>query len=140
MSVCVHVFFLSVCLCVYTNFPNPPCLQVDRHPRQTSMVLVRAGEGQRFESRQSNDVKDIKVPAGEAVDIFYRYGTWLTVVVVVDISYIDGWLLLLLLLTSSTDMVTCSLPASSPHDPAYRFLLSLGPSGSTRRPRLVVDP
>merc|ERR1712061_634991 len=47
---------------------------VDRHARQTSMVLVRAGEGQRFESRQSNDVEDIKVPAGEAVDIFYRYG------------------------------------------------------------------
>ena len=41
------------------------------------MVLVRAGEGQRFESRQSNDVEDIKVPAGEAVDIFYRYGTLL---------------------------------------------------------------
>merc|ERR1711863_99438 len=66
---------------------------VDRHARQTSMVLVRAGEGQRFESRQSNDVEDIKVPAGEAVDIFYRYG-----------------------------------------------FLSLGPSGSTRRPWLVVDP
>ena len=38
------------------------------------MVLVRAGEGQRLESRQSNTVEDIKVPAGEAVDIFYRYG------------------------------------------------------------------
>merc|ERR1739846_160345 len=47
---------------------------VDRHARQTSMVLVRAGEGQRLESRQSNTVEDIKVPAGEAVDIFYRYG------------------------------------------------------------------
>ena len=41
------------------------------------MVLVRAGEGQRLESRQSN-VEDIKVPAGEAVDIFYRYGQYLT--------------------------------------------------------------
>ena len=48
-------------------------LQVDRHARQTSMVLVRAGEGQQLESRQST-VEDIKVPAGEAVDIFYRYG------------------------------------------------------------------
>ena len=37
------------------------------------MVLVRAGEGQRIESRQSS-VEDIRVPAGEAVDIFYRYG------------------------------------------------------------------
>ena len=66
---------MSVCV---QQFPNPPCLQVDRHARQTSMVLVRAGEGQRFESRQSNDVEDIKVPAGEAVDIFYRYGQYLT--------------------------------------------------------------
>ena len=52
-------------------------LQVDRHARQTSMVLVRAGEGERLESRQSS-VEDIKVPAGEAVDIFYRYGQYLT--------------------------------------------------------------
>jgi len=41
------------------------------------MVLVRAGEGERLESRQSS-VEDIKVPAGEAVDIFYRYGQYLT--------------------------------------------------------------
>ena len=37
------------------------------------MVLVGAGEGPRAESRQSS-VEDISVPAGEAVDIFYRYG------------------------------------------------------------------
>ena len=37
------------------------------------MVLVGAGVGPRAESRQSS-VEDISVPAGEAVDIFYRYG------------------------------------------------------------------
>ena len=93
VSSCVFLVCVPVCVvhCIQ-QFPNPPCLQVDRHARQTSMVLVRAGEGQRFESRQSNDVEDIKVPAGEAVDIFYRYGTWL----------------LLLLSTSSTDTVGCN--------------------------------
>ena len=44
------------------------------------MVLVGAGEGPRAESRQSS-VEDISVPAGEAVDIFYRYGkqTWVPI-------------------------------------------------------------
>merc|ERR1719356_2067415 len=47
---------------------------VDRHTRQTSMVLVRAGEGQRFQTQARQDFADVDVPAGEAVDIFYRYG------------------------------------------------------------------
>merc|ERR1712215_625837 len=39
------------------------------------MVLVNTGEGSpRIESRQGSAVEDIQVPAGEAVDIFYRYG------------------------------------------------------------------
>merc|ERR1712062_317608 len=66
---------------------------VDRQARQTSMVLVRAGEGQRFESRQSNDVEDIKVPAGEAVDIFYRYGFFSLSVRVVPRDDHGSWLI-----------------------------------------------
>jgi len=46
---------------------------IGRSTRQTNMVLVRAREGQtQPQSRQ--DFEDIDVPAGEAVDIFYRYG------------------------------------------------------------------
>merc|ERR1711970_197439 len=65
---------------------------VDRHARQTSMVLVRAGEGQRIESRQSS-VEDIKVPAGEAVDIFYRYGFFSLSVRVVPRDDHGSWLI-----------------------------------------------
>merc|ERR1712110_810342 len=66
---------------------------VDRHARQTSMVLVRAGEGQRLESRQSDTVEDIKVPAGEAVDIFYRYGFFSLSVRVVPRDDHGSWLI-----------------------------------------------
>merc|ERR1739846_46824 len=66
---------------------------VDRHARQTSMVLVRAGEGQRLESRQSNTVEDIKVPAGEAVDIFYRYGFFSLSVRVVPRDDHGSWII-----------------------------------------------
>merc|ERR1712168_570264 len=65
---------------------------VDRHARQTSMVLVRAGEGQRIESRQSS-VEDIKMPAGEAVDIFYRYGFFSLSVQVVPRDDHGSWLI-----------------------------------------------
>merc|ERR1712051_457496 len=65
---------------------------VDRHARQTSMVLVRAGEGERLESRQSS-VEDIKVPAGEAVDIFYRYGFFSLSVRVVPRDDHRSWLI-----------------------------------------------
>merc|ERR1712172_304734 len=65
---------------------------VDRHARQTSMVLVRAGEGQRIASRQSS-VEDIKVPAGEAVDIFYRYGFFSLSVRVVPRDDHGSWLI-----------------------------------------------
>merc|ERR1711887_64268 len=66
---------------------------VDRHARQTSMVLVRAGEGQRFESRQGNIEDDIEVPAGEAVDIFYRYGFFSLSVRVVPRDDHGSWLI-----------------------------------------------
>merc|ERR1712088_615419 len=69
---------------------SPP---VDRHARQTSMVLVRAGEGQRLESRQSDTVEDIKVPAGEAVDIFYRYGFFSLSVRVVPRDDHGSWII-----------------------------------------------
>merc|ERR1712051_816689 len=65
---------------------------VDRHARQTSMVLVRAGEGQRIESRQSS-VEDIRVPAGEAVDIFYRYGFFSLSVRVVPRDDHGSWII-----------------------------------------------
>merc|ERR1712020_13522 len=65
---------------------------VDRPARQTSMVLVRAGEGQRIESRQSS-VEDIRVPAGEAVDIFYRYGFFSLSVRVVPRDDHGSWLI-----------------------------------------------
>merc|ERR1712203_637196 len=65
---------------------------VDRPARQTSMVLVRAGEGQRIESRQSS-VEDIRVPAGEAVDIFYRYGFFSLLVRVVPRDDHGSWLI-----------------------------------------------
>merc|ERR1719412_1695334 len=56
------------------------------------MVLVRAGEGQRIESRQSS-VEDIRVPAGEAVDIFYRYGFFSLSVRVVPRDDHGSWLI-----------------------------------------------
>merc|ERR1719373_1256622 len=66
---------------------------VDRHTRQTSMVLVRAGEGQRFESRRQSNVEDLVVPAGEAVDIFYRYGFFSLSVRVVPRDDHGSWLI-----------------------------------------------
>lgn len=46
---------------------------VGRHTRQTNMVLIRAREGN-SQTQARQDFADIDVPAGEAVDIFYRYG------------------------------------------------------------------
>lgn len=56
------------------------------------MVLVGAGEGPRAESRQSS-VEDISVPAGEAVDIFYRYGFFSLSVRVVPRDDHGSWLI-----------------------------------------------
>jgi len=61
------MFTLLLLLGLATSSP------IGRSTRQTNMVLVRAREGQtQPQSRQ--DFEDIDVPAGEAVDIFYRYG------------------------------------------------------------------
>ena len=48
-----------------------PVSHVSRDKRQSNLVLVRAREGTSLaQSRQ--DIEDVQVPAGEAVDIFYR--------------------------------------------------------------------
>merc|ERR1712117_375963 len=61
------MFTLLLLLGLATSSP------IGRSTRQTNMVLIRAREGQtQPQSRQ--DFEDIDVPAGEAVDIFYRYG------------------------------------------------------------------
>jgi hypothetical protein len=57
------------------------------------MVLVRAGEGPRAEARQGSAVEDIQVPAGEAVDIFYRYGFFSLSVRVVPRDDHGSWLI-----------------------------------------------
>ena len=89
------------------------------------MVLVRAGEGERLESRQSS-VEDIKVPAGEAVDIFYRYGQYLT-------QYLSQYLV------NISPNISVNIQRVNTSF-SKRFLFSLGSGGSTRRPRLVADP
>jgi len=67
---------------------------VNRVTRQTSMVLVNTGEGSpRIESRQGSHVEDIEVPAGEAVDIFYRYGFFSLSVRVVPRDDHGSWLI-----------------------------------------------
>merc|ERR1712106_845602 len=61
------MFTLLLLLGLATSSP------IGRSTRQTNMVLIQAREGQtQPQSRQ--DFGDIDVPAGEAVDIFYRYG------------------------------------------------------------------
>merc|ERR1712215_573841 len=58
------------------------------------MVLVNTGEGSpRIESRQGSAVEDIQVPAGEAVDIFYRYGFFSLSVRVVPRDDHGSWLI-----------------------------------------------
>merc|ERR1712141_494158 len=66
-----NMYFLLLLLGLATSSPVP---QLTRVTRQTSnLLLLQAREGQTLaQSRQ--DFQDIDVPAGEAVDIFYRYG------------------------------------------------------------------
>merc|ERR1711953_1564671 len=65
-----NMYFLLLLLGLATSSPVP---QLTRVTRQTSnLLLLQPREGQTLaESRQ--DFQDIDVPAGEAVDIFYRY-------------------------------------------------------------------
>merc|ERR1711872_913173 len=61
------MYFMLLLLGLATSSP------VGRHTREANMVLIQAREGNsQTQSRQ--DFEDIDVPAGEAVDIFYRYG------------------------------------------------------------------
>jgi len=84
--------------------PDPPCRMllllllglvasspVDRVSRQ-SMVLVGAGEGSAAEARQGR-LDTVEVPAGEAVDIFYRYGFFSLSVRVVPRDDHGSWLI-----------------------------------------------
>merc|ERR1712002_1343729 len=83
-----YTMFLSLLLLgLATSSP------VDRVGRQSAMVLVRAGEGNsQAESRQGS-AEDIQVPAGEAVDIFYRYGFFSLSVRVVPRDDHGSWLI-----------------------------------------------
>merc|ERR1712018_235926 len=68
-----NMYFLLLLLGLATSSPVP---QLTRVTRQTNnLLLLQAREGQTLaQSRQ--DFEDIDVPAGEAVDIFYRYLLW----------------------------------------------------------------
>merc|ERR1719276_99923 len=80
------MFTLMLLLGLATSSP------LGRSTRQTNMVLVRAREGQTLpQSRQ--DFEDIDVPAGEAVDIFYRYGFFSLSVRVVPRDDHGSWII-----------------------------------------------
>merc|ERR1712173_459453 len=61
------MFTLLLLLGLATSSP------IGRSTRQSNMVMIRAREGN-SQTQARQDFKDIDVPAGEAVDIFYRYG------------------------------------------------------------------
>merc|ERR1712018_714736 len=80
------MFTLLLLLGLATSSP------IGRSTRQTNMVLIRAREGQtQPQSRQ--DFEDIDVPAGEAVDIFYRYGFFSLSVRVVPRDDHGSWII-----------------------------------------------
>merc|ERR1712141_685946 len=85
-----NMYFLLLLLGLATSSPVP---QLTRVTRQTSnLLLLQAREGQTLaESRQ--DFEDIDVPAGEAVDIFYRYGFFSLSVRVVPRDDHGSWII-----------------------------------------------
>merc|ERR1711953_198677 len=85
-----NMYFLLLLLGLATSSPVP---QLTRVTRQTSnLLLLQAREGQTLaESRQ--DFQDIDVPAGEAVDIFYRYGFFSLSVRVVPRGDHGSWII-----------------------------------------------
>merc|ERR1711899_230636 len=85
-----NMYFLLLLLGLATSSPVP---QLTRVTRQTSnLLLLQAREGQTLaESRQ--DFQDIDVPAGEAVDIFYRYGFFSLSVRVVPRDDHGSWII-----------------------------------------------
>merc|ERR1711962_330147 len=83
-----YTMFLSLLLLgLATSSP------VDRVTRQSAMVLVRAGEGNSQAKSRQGSAEDIQVPAGEAVDIFYRYGFFSLSVRVVPRDDHGSWLI-----------------------------------------------
>merc|ERR1712045_431231 len=80
------MFTLMLLLGLATSSP------LGRGTRQRGMVLVQAREGPSLaQSRQ--DVEDVQVPAGEAVDIFYRYGFFSLSVRVVPRDDHGSWII-----------------------------------------------
>merc|ERR1712241_1304738 len=73
--------------------PNQMQTRVSRETRGSrNLVLVTAREGHSLaESRQ--DIEDVEVPAGEAVDIFYRYGFFSLSVRVVPRDDHGSWII-----------------------------------------------
>merc|ERR1712117_923474 len=73
--------------------PNQLQTRVSRETRGSSnLVLVTAREGHSLaQSRQ--DIEDVQVPAGEAVDIFYRYGFFSLSVRVVPRDDHGSWII-----------------------------------------------
>merc|ERR1711936_930436 len=87
-----HIMFsLLLLLGLATSSPVPaPAPQVPRP--SGNLVLVQAREGTSLaQSRQ--DIEDVDVPAGEAVDIFYRYGFFSLSVRVVPRDDHGSWII-----------------------------------------------
>jgi len=85
------MFSLLLLLGLATSSPVPaPAAQVPRP--SGNLVLVQAREGTSLaQSRQ--DIEDVDVPAGEAVDIFYRYGFFSLSVRVVPRDDHGSWII-----------------------------------------------
>merc|ERR1712061_492753 len=85
-----NMYFLLLLLGLATSSPVPQLTRVTR--QNQNLLLVQAREGHSLaQSRQ--DVEDVQVPAGEAVDIFYRYGFFSLSVRVVPRDDHGSWLI-----------------------------------------------
>merc|ERR1711963_41650 len=84
------MYFLLLLLGLATSSPVPHSPRVTRQTK--NLLLLQAREGQTLaQSRQ--DFEDIDVPAGEAVDIFYRYGFFSLSVRVVPRDDHGSWII-----------------------------------------------
>jgi len=84
------MYFLLLLLGLATSSPVPHSTRVTRQTK--NLLLLQAREGQTLaQSRQ--DFEDIDVPAGEAVDIFYRYGFFSLSVRVVPRDDHGSWII-----------------------------------------------
>merc|ERR1712018_1049824 len=85
-----NMYFLLLLLGLATSSPVPELSRVTR--QSNNLLLLQAREGQTLaQSRQ--DFQDIDVPAGEAVDIFYRYGFFSLSVRVVPRDDHGSWII-----------------------------------------------